>query len=120
RISAHYGPIPLRPVGSRFPIGTGTVMGKTILEGRVLHVEELSVAEDFPEGQRLALELGQRATLCVPLLREGASIGTIMLRRTEAQLFTERQVTLLKTFADQAVIAIENVRLFTELQHKNH
>jgi GAF domain-containing protein/anti-sigma regulatory factor (Ser/Thr protein kinase) len=119
RISAHYGPIPLRPVGSRFLIGTGTVMGKTILQGRVFHVEDLSSAEDFPEGQRLALELGQRATLCVPLLREGASIGTIMLRRTEAQLFTERQVTLLKTFADQAVIAIENVRLFTELQEKN-
>jgi GAF domain-containing protein len=119
RISAHYGPIPLRPVGSRFPIGTGTVMGKTILEGRVLHVEDLSIAEDFPEGQRLALELGQRATLCVPLLREGASMGTIMLRRTEAQLFTERQVTLLKTFADQAVIAIENVRLFKELETRN-
>jgi GAF domain-containing protein len=119
RISAHYGPIPLRPVGSKFPIGIGTVMGRTILEGRVFHVEDLSTAEDFPQGQRLAIELGQRATLCVPLLREGVSIGTIMLRRTEAQLFTERQVTLLKTFADQAVIAIENVRLFKELQQKN-
>jgi signal transduction histidine kinase len=119
RISAHYGPIPLRPVGSKFPIGIGTVMGRTILEGRVFHVKDLSTAEDFPQGQRLAIELGQRATLCVPLLREGVSIGTIMLRRTEAQLFTERQVTLLKTFADQAVIAIENVRLFKELQQKN-
>jgi signal transduction histidine kinase len=94
-------------------------MGRTILEGRVFHVEDLSTAEDFPQGQRLAIELGQRATLCVPLLREGVSIGTIMLRRTEAQLFTERQVTLLKTFADQAVIAIENVRLFTELEGRN-
>ena len=119
RISAHYGPIPLRPVGSTFPIGIGTVMGRTILEGRVFHVEDLSAAEDFPQGQRLALELGQRATLCVPLLREGVPIGTIMLRRTEAQLFTERQVALLRIFADQAVIAIENVRLFTELQQKN-
>jgi GAF domain-containing protein len=119
RISAHYGPIPLRPVGSTFPIGSGTVMGRTILEGKVYHVEDLSTAEAFPQGQRLALELGQRATLCVPLLREGASIGTIMLRRAEAQLFTERQVTLLKTFADQAVIAIENVRLFKELDARN-
>jgi GAF domain-containing protein len=119
RISAHYGPIPLRPVGSTFPIGSGTVMGRTILEGKVYHVEDLSTAEAFPQGQRLALELGQRATLCVPLLREGASIGTIMLRRAEAQLFTERQVTLLKTFADQAVIAIENVRLFKELGARN-
>ena len=119
RISAHYGPIPLRPVGSTFPIGSGTVMGRTILEGKVYHVEDLSTADAFPQGQRLALELGQRATLCVPLLREGASIGTIMLRRAEAQLFTERQVTLLKTFADQAVIAIENVRLFKELDARN-
>ena len=119
RISAHYGPIPLRPVGSTFPIGSGTVMGRTILEGKVYHVEDLSTADAFPQGQRLALELGQRATLCVPLLREGASIGTIMLRRAEAQLFTERQVTLLKSFADQAVIAIENVRLFKELDARN-
>src|SRR5262249_16931117 len=60
-----------------------------------------------------------RAQLSVPLMQDGVAIGTISLRRTETRLFTERQVALLQTFADQAVIAIENVRLFTELQEKN-
>src|SRR5437660_12896853 len=53
------------------------------------------------------------------MMKEGAAIGVISIRRTDQQLFTERQVALLETFADQAVIAIENVRLFTELQQKN-
>src|SRR5207244_12952259 len=60
-----------------------------------------------------------RAILTVPMMREGAAIGVISIRRTDPQLFTERQVALVETFADQAVIAIENVRLFTELQQKN-
>src|SRR5262249_56919981 len=62
---------------------------------------------------------GVHAHLSVPLMREGVAIATINLRRTETELFTDRQVALLQTFADQAVIAIENVRLFTELQEKN-
>src|SRR5206468_5902598 len=60
-----------------------------------------------------------RSILNVPMMKEGAAIGVISIRRTEPQLFTERQVALLETFADQAVIAIENVRLFKELQQKN-
>jgi GAF domain-containing protein/anti-sigma regulatory factor (Ser/Thr protein kinase) len=119
RIAAHHGPIPLRPVGSRFAVGPGTVMGKSILEVRALHVDDLSTADEFPEGRALALELGQKATLCVPLLREGTAIGTIMLRRSEARRFSDEQVMLLQAFADQAVIAIENVRLFQELQARN-
>jgi GAF domain-containing protein/anti-sigma regulatory factor (Ser/Thr protein kinase) len=119
RIAAHCGSIPLRPFGSKFPVNAGTVMGRSILEARAFHVEDVSSAPEFPEGQAIALELGQRATLCVPLVREGVAIGVIMLRRSEARRFSERQVTLLHTFADQAVIAIENVRLFQELESRN-
>jgi GAF domain-containing protein len=115
-ISAHEGSIPLRAVGTRFPISPGTVMGRSIVEARTLHVEDLTAAEDFPEGRAFALEFGQRTTLCVPLLREGTAVGTIMLRRTEVRRFSDKQIKLLQTFADQAVIAIENVRLFKELQ----
>src|SRR5262245_28573568 len=73
----------------------------------------------FPESSENARRMDFRTILCVPLMRDGGAIGVIALLRAEARLFTERQVALLKTFADQAVIAIENVRLFTELQEKN-
>jgi len=78
-----------------------------------------TMADEFPTASDLARRLGFRTLLSAPLMREGAAIGTIMVRRTEARLFTERQMALLQTFADQAVIAIENVRLFTELERRN-
>jgi two-component system NtrC family sensor kinase len=75
---------------------------------------------EFPEGKVLQREYGgQGTTLSVPLLRDDMSLGAITMLRNEVRPFTDRQVALLETFADQAVIAIENVRLFTELQHKN-
>jgi len=118
---AHRGPIPYGNLGEyTIPVVHGTVMGRTMLEARTVHVEDLQIeSAEFPEGSEIARQLGHRTTLVVPLMREGAPIGAINVRRTEAQLFTERQVALLQTFADQAVIAIENVRLFTELASRN-
>src|SRR5262249_15842217 len=112
-VVAHYGPIPLSVEG--LPLVRGIVGARTVLDGRTIHIADMqSAADEFPESSENARHLGFRAILCVPLMREGVAIGSIVLRRTEAQLFTERQVTLLQTFADQAVIAIENVRLFNE------
>jgi signal transduction histidine kinase len=78
-----------------------------------------SETDEFPRGSEIARQHGTRAQLSVPLMREGVAIGTISLRRTEARLFTDRQIALLQTFANQAVIAIENVRLFQELAARN-
>ena len=117
----HHGPIALDPVGEfTLSLARGTISGRTVLERRTVHILDVQAeTEEFPEGARNARRFGHRTLLSVPLMKEGTAIGTLQLRRTEAQVFTPRQVALLQTFADQAVIAIENVRLFTELQAKN-
>jgi signal transduction histidine kinase len=93
------------------------VAGRTVLDGRAFHIADLQTEDaEFPESSENARRWGFRALLCVPLMREGVAIGTVALRRREAQLFTERQVALLQTFADQVVIAIENARLLNELR----
>ena len=122
RFVAHQGSIPPPGRVGEYvrPLERGSVTGRSVLEARLLHLADVQTkADEFPTASDLAQRLGFRTLLSVPLIREGTAIGTIMVRRTEARLFTERQVALLKTFADQAVIAIENVRLFTELQKKN-
>jgi signal transduction histidine kinase len=108
------------PPRDLFPLTRDTVMGRAVIDRRTIHVEDLlALAAEYPEGARLAAELGHRTTLVTPLLRQGDAIGALLIRRMGVQPFTDAQIALLKTFADQAVIAIENVRLFTELEVAN-
>jgi signal transduction histidine kinase len=94
----------------------GTTVGRALLECRPVQIPDVQADPeyDFPEAQKLI-----RTVLAVPLLREGMPLGTIGLWKTEVAPFTDKQIELLTTFADQAVIAIENVRLFDEIQDKN-
>jgi signal transduction histidine kinase len=94
-----------------------TLAGRAALDGRIAHVPDLLA--DPEHSHRLALAGSWRAGLSVPMLRDGKPVGAISVGKAEAVPFSERQVQLLTTFADQAVIAIENVRLFTELQASN-
>jgi GAF domain-containing protein/anti-sigma regulatory factor (Ser/Thr protein kinase) len=117
---AHHGPIAQRHGDFSLPLVRGTVGGRSVLESRTVQVADLqNENREFPDAVENARRFSFRTILSVPLLREGIAIGGIQLRRTEVQPFSDQQIALLQTFADQAVIAIENVRLFTELQASN-
>jgi two-component system, NtrC family, sensor kinase len=117
RFSAHHGSIPIDL--PKWPINRNWVTGRAVVDRVPVHVRDLpSEGDDFPEGRELARHQGHRTVLSVPLLREGESIGAISLRRTEVHPFNDKQIALLQTFADQAVIAIGNVRLFQEVQSR--
>jgi signal transduction histidine kinase/putative methionine-R-sulfoxide reductase with GAF domain len=113
---AHSGPLAVQPIGQRIPLSRQWVTGRAVLEARTVHVTDLTNSDDFPEGRAMALELGHRATLGVPLLREGAAIGAILVRRREARSFTDKQIALVENFAAHVAIAIENTRLFGEVR----
>jgi hypothetical protein len=98
--------------------GRGTATGRALLEGRVIHIADVLADPDYTwaEAQRLG---GYRTVLGVPMLREGNPTGVLTLTRSEMRPFSEKQIELVSNFADQAAIAIENVRLFDEIQDKS-
>src|SRR5262245_7412963 len=114
-VRAHYGPIPMNVTS--LPIGRGSISGRAFVDRTPIHIPDLQAAShEFPDGSKVALRHGFRTAFAVPLLRRGEAIGVIGIRRTEVKPFTDKQIALVATFADQAVIAIENARLFDEVQ----
>lgn len=120
RLVAKHGQYRIWPIGFSIPINRNMVIGRTVADRTSVHVHDLQAAEtDFPQGAAYAKQYGHRTVFATPLLREGVAIGAILIRRFEVRPLTTNQIALLKTFADQAVIAIENVRLFKEIQEKS-
>src|SRR5690242_16705644 len=113
---ASKGPSP-DPVGhvETMPINRDSISGRALLERRTIEVSDMrSASADYPLSHEIAQRFGHRTVVVLPLYREGQPFGTIVLRRTEVRPFGEREIALLRTFGDQAAIALENVRLFNE------
>ena len=117
-VNAHFGEIPMIPVGEGTPLNEDTVAGRAILQGRSLQAVHHQEGEEteFPQGDRVAEQYGYRMTCAVPMIRENKAIGTIAIRRTRPELLNEQHIRLIESFANQAAIAVENVRLFNETQ----
>ena len=105
--------------GRHYPVDDDTVTGQALRQRQTVHVHDLTTDDVHARGRASAREIGYRTALATPLLRGGEPIGTLSISRTDVRPFSPRQVALLETFADQAVIAIENARLFQELQESN-
>ncbi len=118
KVVASYGTMARWWPDEGIPTNRDSVTGRAFVDRQPVHIHDLAATsdEDFPLGKLYQRSGGHRTNLAIPLLREGLPIGVMAIRRMEVRPFTEQQIALLQTFADQAVIAIENVRLFRELQ----
>jgi signal transduction histidine kinase len=102
------------------PINRDSISGRALLERRTIEVDDmLAAGAEYPLSVEIARRSGHRTVVVVPLFREGKPFGTILLRRQEVRPFSERELALLRTFGDQAAIALENVRLFREIEDKS-
>jgi len=113
RSQAHTGAV-TSTLGVPLPLDRNSVGGRAMIDRATVHVEDLQTATDFPLGQQLAKGANHHTTIATPMLRKGEPVGAILLRRAAIRRFTEREIELAETFASQAVIALENVRLFNE------
>ena len=102
------------------PLTRGMAAGRAILERRIVHIHDVRDDPEYTATPIQRASLGYRTVLAVPLLRDAEPIGALVMWRREVRPFSQKQIDLMTTFADQAVIAIENVRLFTELEARNH
>src|SRR5262249_49008343 len=117
RIVSDLTHLPAIGLGSTVPLTRGTAGGRAVLDRQTIHLADAqSETDEYPESSANARRLGHHTVLIAPLVGAGEAVGVIALRRSEVRPFTDRQIELLQTFADQAVIAIENSRLFEEVQ----
>src|SRR6476646_9582501 len=116
-LGAHYGPIPID--FAKWPLTRAWAAGRSVVDRQPVHVHDLQAELiEFPDGSAMARRMGHRTILSIPLLRGEEAIGSLQIRRSEIRPFTAKQIELAETFADQAVIAIENVRLFDAEQQR--
>jgi signal transduction histidine kinase len=117
-VVASYGPRGVQGQPGMWRNDRGSVSGRAIVDRRTIHVHDLAAEPEaeYAIGREMQRLAGHRTLLATPLLREGQALGAILIRRMQVHPFTDKQIQLLETFAAQAVIAIENVRLFQELQ----